>query len=748
MDPASIIGLVGSCVTIIARAGVVAGDIHDLSLRYKNVAKNVNLITVQLSTFKAAIVLLSSCLERRVTTLVHRADLVVELGASLAACSSIISAVQEQVAGVSAKSGSTSVLDFMTRIKHMWDEKSVNDCVRMLEVQVQALSFLIQVLQLNSADAQRSLLSSSERRSVLDRARDDASSVSPRFESSTMRSQRTADGDSIVGPFAFDEQILNTAAYRSAFFSLMRRELSNEPPAIEARVEDTLPARDPFADPRTARQRISNDQLLSSLGALNVSDDITVARPAPSELRIGQEPPLDDGFTAPVARARTNGTVGDSFTRVDDSDDISVATSPTIDSRSSVARSLSTFSSTNTDQAVNLYDAAERGDVKAIKWMLSEGANVEAGRNGWPPIQIAAHRGHLDAVKLLLEHEADSKTLTTVAFANKDVPLLANLLSSPRLTEVYAQFHSACQEGKADVADLVLRAGGKANYTDASGRTPLHLAASAGHEEVVDVLLAGKASVNWSDIEGWQPLACACHKGALLVSEKLLLTGANRLDAGANIEALGGELGTAPLAIAARSGKADLVELLMRRGADVNARDTQNGTAISTAWQNRHVNIIKLLRAGGADHELDKRIDHLGETTLHEFCRAPGDSTTRIEQLLQLGVDLTPTDNRGNTALSIATAMLRERTVRLLLANGAVVDEATYANIRAARTQHMVGKLVGSRRETTRPGRRSLTCSPRGMRKVMKKSVISPPPLLIVTTNSRTWCSRKWLSQP
>ncbi|KAK3116634.1 hypothetical protein LTR53_002809 [Teratosphaeriaceae sp. CCFEE 6253] len=664
-------------------AGAVASDIHDLTLRYKNVAKNVNLIAVQLSTVKAAIVLLSSCLERRVTNLVHQADLVVELGASLAACSSIISAVQEQVAGVSTKSGSTSVLDFMTRVKHMWDEKSVNDCVRMLEVQVQALSFLIQVLQLNSADAQRSLLSSSKRRSVLDPARDDASSVSPRSELSTMRSQRTTDGDSIVGPFAFDEQILNTAAYRSAFFSLMRRELSNEPPAIEARVEDTLPARDSFADPRTARQRIPNDQLLSSLGALNVSDHITVARPAPSELRIGQQSPLDDGFTAPVARARTNGTVGDSFTRVDVSDDISVATSPTIDSRSSVARSLSTFSSTNTDQAVNLYDAAERGDVKAIKWMLSEGANVEAGRNGWPPIQIAAHRGHLNAVKLLLEHGADSKTLTTVAFANKDVPLLADLLSSPRMTEVYAQFHSSCQDGKADVADLMLRAGGKANYTDASGRTPLHLAASAGHEEVIDVLLAEKASVNWSDIEGWQPLACACHKGALLVSEKLLLAGADVTQQtlkGWTPLHLAGELGTGPLVFAARSGKADLVELLMRRGADVNARDTQNGTAISTAWQSGHVNIIKLLRAGGADHELDKRIDHLGETTLHKLCREPGDSTTRIEQLLQLGVDLTPTDNRGNTALSIATAMLRERTVRLLLAHRAVVDEATYAN--------------------------------------------------------------------
>ena len=174
MDPVSVVGLVGSCVTIIARAGAVATDIHDLTVRFKNVAKNVNLITVQLSTFKAAIVLLSSCLERRVTVLVDQEDLIVELRSSLDACTAIISCVQEQVAKVAAKSGSTGNFSFMTKTKHLWNESSVSDCVRMLEVQVQALSFLIQVLQLKSASDQRSLLRSPQSRSVPGKARDDA----------------------------------------------------------------------------------------------------------------------------------------------------------------------------------------------------------------------------------------------------------------------------------------------------------------------------------------------------------------------------------------------------------------------------------------------------------------------------------------------------------------------------------------------------------------------------------------------
>jgi len=220
-------------------------------VRYKNVAKNINLITVQLSTFKAAIVLLSSCLERRVTALVHQDDLVVELSASLDACSSIVAAVQDQVGRIGTKSVNKSMLDFRSRVKYLWDEKSVNDCVRMLEVQVQALSFLIQVLQLSSVSAQRSLLSSAERRSILDRARDDASSINPRHESTTLSSQRTPDGDSIVGPFAFDEQIFNTTACRSAFFSLMRRELTTEPAPAADFVGEQHSRSDPFADPQT-----------------------------------------------------------------------------------------------------------------------------------------------------------------------------------------------------------------------------------------------------------------------------------------------------------------------------------------------------------------------------------------------------------------------------------------------------------------------------------------------------------------
>ena len=399
MDPVSVVGLVGSCVTIIARAGAVATDIHDLTVRFRNVAKNVNLITVQLSTFKAAIVLLSSCLERRVTELVQQDDLIIELRSSLDACSAIISCVQEQVTKVAARSGSTGSFSFMTKAKHLWNESSVSDCVRMLEVQVQALSFLIQVLQLKSVSDQRSLLHSPQSRSVLGRARDDASSVNPGFEAATITSQRTADGESIVGPFAFDEDVLNSNAYRSAFFSLMRRELSNQPePAAAAPEPSQSRPQDPFAD----------DHVAPSIASTPVDhiapDTAPVRKPVPR--RIAQTIPTTPPVTVTGEEVRSTGSLSASQQAVsirnDDDDDQAVSLMSTNTSLSQPAKERMKLPtrSFSTDGPVNLYDAAAQGDLEVIAWLLSEGANVEAGRNGWPPIRAAAHRGYLPQVSM------------------------------------------------------------------------------------------------------------------------------------------------------------------------------------------------------------------------------------------------------------------------------------------------------------------------------------------------------------
>jgi len=56
-----------------------------------------------------------------------------------------------------------------------------------------------------------------------------------------------------------------------------------------------------------------------------------------------------------------------------------------------------------------LLDAAEKGNIEAVKWHLDAGADVNAQDNDirWTPLQVAAAFGHKEIVELLSAKDAD-----------------------------------------------------------------------------------------------------------------------------------------------------------------------------------------------------------------------------------------------------------------------------------------------------------------------------------------------------
>src|SRR5207245_5771861 len=56
-----------------------------------------------------------------------------------------------------------------------------------------------------------------------------------------------------------------------------------------------------------------------------------------------------------------------------------------------------------------------------------------------------------------------------------------------------------------------------------------------------------------------------------------------------------------PVMVAARSGYPDVVELLLAKGADVNARAARGQTALMWAVAQKHPEVVKVLLAHGAD---------------------------------------------------------------------------------------------------------------------------------------------------
>lgn len=157
------------------------------------------------------------------------------------------------------------------------------------------------------------------------------------------------------------------------------------------------------------------------------------------------------------------------------------------------------------------------------------------------PLADAAMRGDLTAVRALLSGRAD--------------------VNAPQGDGMTA-LHWAARRGDSAMTTLLLRA--KANVTGVTrigALTPLHLAAEVGSAPVVQALLAAGADARAATATGVTPL----HYAALAGSAGAV---AALLDRGAAIDAVEPEWGHTPLMFAAARGRTDAVRVLLARGAD------------------------------------------------------------------------------------------------------------------------------------------------------------------------------------
>jgi hypothetical protein len=121
------------------------------------------------------------------------------------------------------------------------------------------------------------------------------------------------------------------------------------------------------------------------------------------------------------------------------------------------------------------------------------------------------------------------------------------------------------------------------------------------------------------------------------------------------------------LIIAARAGYTGTVDALLAAKANVNARSKVGDTAIMACALSGHLDLVKKLRARGAE------IDGTGWTPL--IYAATGGQDAVVTYLLAEGANVNAVSPNGTSALMMAVREGKGSTVTLLIARGANVSQ-------------------------------------------------------------------------
>ncbi|XP_035986786.1 ankyrin repeat domain-containing protein 27 isoform X1 [Fundulus heteroclitus] len=162
--------------------------------------------------------------------------------------------------------------------------------------------------------------------------------------------------------------------------------------------------------------------------------------------------------------------------------------------------------------------------------------------------------------------------------------------------------------------------------------------------------------------------------------------------------------GFTPLHVATLHGHSSLVALLIRHGANVNARTNQNATPLHLASQSSHVQVVRFLLECNA--KLNKK-DHYGNTPLIHACIRGNLETASI--LLQSNALVNIANLQGNTALHEAVRGGHHALVELLLRAGAL---ASLRNRRQRTPLDCAYELGGKNTETLRALQKASGFSP------------------------------------
>ena len=633
-DPISVISLVEGSIGLVLQCGSVAKTLSDMIAKFRTAEVAITSLIQEVETIQFAWSRIKGWSEDHAEAATD-SQFVQRLEKSLECGTLILSAIEQDLADYKDRADNAS---FVRRSKMAWNERAFLDHQHRVRGQVQAMTLLLQVSQLSTSKAQTKLLKKKEK--AFKASDESAYSIVPSRMSSHM-SMSTRSRDSVLTiesqeivyyPLSFEDELFTARVYKRNYRNPWINSLAKFHRGRK-REERRVP---------TAKLGASGDgQSLLSLSTGTYTPTIMsvdVSQSWPSN----QEIPLEDLRSVPPGPALTAETKAD----------------PT-DLEGSVKYPGSVQST---------FEHSPRTSSGLQDRPMDSSVNPMYPAKGQPDISAAIDPAPGDS-----------------PYMNKEsnVAVGSPSLASEAQYEMNRSLLLAVKEGNLDAVGTLIHQGAEVNPQHVLDEPPLHLAVSRRDVSMTELLLQEGANYR-----GWRrilPIHQACKAADIRITRMLL-------DAGASASSLDAQqeqpLHTLLSGQSPRVNASYLIDLLMSRGADINARTRTDKTPLHLSCENDDVDAVRALLVRGAD---PTSICEGGKTALHILCKTVAHSTHAYQNSLAIfrllhdhGLNVNATDEVGETPLHVFAGLSfpnscahRDRCfnfLELLLIHGAYVD--------------------------------------------------------------------------